>query len=126
MREEQRLLGEQHHRSIVRSHGDARRSVGEDATGEFHATRIGAQQTGHHTQQRRLAGSVGAEHRDDLTLRDLEIDVDVACGDPGPHRQAHSGRSFRREYTATTITTATRISTSDSATAASGSVSRCR
>ena len=62
---------------------------------------------GDHVDQRRLAAAVGAEHRDDLVLRDVEVEVlvqrpagevlgeaadgDVRCR-PGPARTARPGR----------------------------------
>ncbi|GAA3199415.1 hypothetical protein GCM10020255_103240 [Rhodococcus baikonurensis] len=101
--------------------------IGENTGIEFDQPTPRMMQSGNRRQYRRLACAVRSEdgghltgrdveRRDDIALRNLDIDVEATHNEPADPRPR----------TATTITTATTTSTSESATAASGSVSRWR
>ena len=69
-----------------------RRRVGDLAPVEDHRAAVGLDHAGDRLQQRRLAGAVRAEQRDDLALVDLEVDAEqhlhAAVGDVEPaHEQ---------------------------------------
>src|SRR4029077_18879484 len=51
------------------------RGAGDLAAGEFYASRARPKQPGEHVVERRLAGAVAAQHRDDLALGDGEVDA---------------------------------------------------
>ncbi len=124
-------------------HQGARGGVGEDAvalppgTREHDAPRRRHVQAGHDAQQGRLPRAVRADHRQGPPGRDGDVDADVAGavvdGDVQPAHAATLSVNPRRklrvppaEWTSATTITATITSSMDSATAASGSVSRWR
>ena len=94
---------------------------------EFDPAVVGAQQSGDQQQQRGLPCAVGPQHGQHLSVvqREVELRRRAARRGPAP-AAAHIGPASRRVAEAITMTAATTISSSESATAASGSVSRCR
>ena len=125
MREQQCLLGEQSHTAGMRWDEDPGGGIGENGVAEDYSAGIGRQEPGDQREQRRLTGAIGAQDRQDVTACQLEGEVGVTFGHLRVQFQpAHNGPVSRREAEAITMVAATRISRSDRATAASGSVSR--
>ena len=127
VREEQGVLAEQGRTPGVRRDHQARAAradVGEHLPVDGHPAGGGPDQAGQHPEERRLAGAVGAEQREGLTVGDLDGRLDVA---DGVGELDHDGHIELRPCRAKPMTTtATTSSTSARATAASGSVSRWR
>ena len=72
LREHLAALGHQHH---ALRHDPVRREILQVLALESHFSRDRAMQSRERAHQRRLAGAVGAQHRDQLALLDLQIDV---------------------------------------------------
>ena len=124
VREQQGVLREQRDPAGVRR--DEGALAGELATAEDDPTAVGPQGAGGHGQEGGLPGAVGAQQRDGLALGDLDRDVHVAVRHRGGELERHRALPSRRgRWRAKPLTTpATTTSTSDIATAASGSVTR--
>ncbi len=121
VREEHRVLAERGDATVVRRHPGP--LVGQDPAVEGDRAGAGAQVPGDQRQCGRLPGAVRADDGEGLAVSDLEVELDVALGDGGAQHEAHALR-LRCARAITAI--ATSISTKESATAASGSLSRCR
>ena len=127
VREQQRLLGEQCDSTSVWRDPDLRLpgspDVEEHATVERRGAGVRSQQTGDHRHGGGLAGTVRPEHGERLPDAHVHGQVEAALAHRGVELEAHVAPRTR----ASPITTiATTTSSSDSATAASASVSRCR
>jgi hypothetical protein len=126
VREQQGFLGEGGDAPVVG--WDVRRAprtgLGEHPPVEQHPSPVGPQQPGEHLQGGGLPRAVGPEQRDGLALTDLEGEVDVPGTDAGVVLQRHTLLLPCRAKPMTS--TATTTSTSERATAPSGSVSRRR
>ena len=97
------------------------------AVGQGDPAAVGSQEAGDQQQQGGLAGTVGAEEGEYLAVLEAEVELDVTLFEARLHvNAAHNAPDRRRLAESTTMSAATTISSSDSATAASGSVSRCR
>ena len=121
VREQHRVLRERGDLPLMRRHPAP--LTGQHLPVEDDLSRGGAQRPRDQRQRRGLPGAVGADQREGLPVGHLELELDPALGDRGAQRQAHA--TTRRRATAM-ISTATIINTKDNATAASGSLSRCR
>ena len=128
MREEHRLLGEQGRAPGVCGDENACARVRHDVIADLDAATVGSQEPGDDLQQRGFPDPVGAQDGQHLAVLDRDVDVESALPEQGRHVHAAHGSApaRRRPAEATTITAATAISSSDNATAASASVSRCR
>ena len=127
VREEQRLLGQHGDTARVGGHENPCAGVGDDHSAEFDPAVVGPQQPGDHQQQGGLAYAVGSEHGEHLAVLEREVEFDAALLESGLHpHAAHTGPASRRLAEAITMIAATTMSNNDRATAASGSVSRCR
>ena len=124
--EEPRLLSEHRDPASVRgeplpgSGGAEQRPVA-----QLSVTAGRSQEPGQHLQHCGLARTVGAQDRQVLAVGDLERHLDIAGGQLEVQTQAHRLLVLRAPAAEMT-TSATTTSTSESATAASGLVSRCR
>ena len=134
MREEVGVLRERRDAAGVRRGPEPRAvvQVEQRRPVEIRTPRVGVHQPRDDAQQRGLAGAVGPEDGDGLAGLDAQIDGEAPRGDRGREREGH-GRALRVSVEAVparwarpTTITATTISTSERATAASGSTSRCR
>ena len=119
---------------VLEDHADApvdgrneSRFVVPDLVADRDVTGVEGEQAGQQAQQRRLPGSVGADHGQRLAGRDLEGRREherfALEGDVGPQRQACAPVSQRSRISTSTTTETTR-STRLSAIAASGSRSQ--
>ena len=125
MWEEHRLLGEHRHPALVGGDEDTGGGVSENPVAEHDPGVVGSQQPGDQGQQRRLACAVRAQDREHIPAGELEVEFGAALGQAGlESKAAHSVPANRRDAEAMTMAAATTISSSDSAMAASGSVSR--
>ena len=127
VREQQCLLRQHGDAAVVRGNEDAGTGVGDDPITQGDPAAVGSQQAGDQQQQAGLSGTVGAQDGEYLAVVEAEVELDATLFEAGLHMNAaHSAPDRRRLAEATTMSAATTISSSDSATAASGSVSRCR
>ena len=139
VREEPVGLEDQPDRPLLGRHEAAGAGVVEDGVAEPYPAVGDRRQPGQDPQQGGLAGPVGAEHAEHLPRLDhggdiepervaLDGDVDVERPRGGSQHPGHADGPVRshRSRRATRTTTDTASSTSDSAIAASGSVSRAR
>ncbi len=135
VREEQGVLGEQCDPAAVRRQPGSR-EVEQRLVRERGASRVRPDQARQHPEHRGLARAVRPEQGQRLARAEPQLHLDVALGDRRREVEAHeaapgTGRGLRRSgspapWATATTAMATAISTSDSATAVSGSVSRCR
>ena len=126
MREEQWILSQQRHAPGVGGHPTpgSRTEVEQHPPVELGPTRVGSNDPGEQTQERRLTGAVRPENRHALGCPQPEVDLEVPVAHGRAHPEAHGWLRAVCARPTTRIATATR--TSDRATAASGSLSRCR
>ena len=104
-----------------------RRRAREHALADAHDPGAGRAMPGDGGEQRRLARTVRAEHREHLGCRDRDRDVEPEVAHLGDHpgverparRAGHRGASSRQLRMSTSTATATRMSMSDSAIAMS-------
>ncbi len=89
MREQRRPLGQQGDPAPVGRDEPAgpRNLAGAEADGAGG----GPEQPGDEMEERRLAGSVGADERGDTPPVDRQVEVDTALGDAGAHRHRRHG-----------------------------------
>ena len=151
VREQERLLGQERDPAPVRRRPPGVRSpcgqVEQHGPVELAAPAVGTDHAGDRVEQGGLARTVRSDHRDGLTGGDLEAERDVAGGQADVHGEAHplsprpvpvpvplpvpeipvrNARVPPDPCASVTMTIATTTSTRESATAVSGSVSRCR
>ncbi len=127
VREEQRLLSKHRDAARVRRDEHPGGGVGDHRVPEFDPAVVGTQQSRDERKKRRLACPVGAQNGEHVSVVEREVELCVALIHPRPKAQpAHIGPARRRDAEAMTMPAATTIRSSESATAASGSVSRCR
>ena len=131
MREQQRVLQQQPHPSVVRRHVHSGRRIGQHPIAQPHHALVGAYQSGDDMQGRRFARAVGSEHREHLTRRHRKLHIQRAvCHDRAKLQLAHGYLApfpvRLRAPTPSTTSAATTTSRIDNATAASASVTRCR
>ncbi len=122
------VLAEQGDAAPVRRQPGAGVGVDEDAVAEDHAAAVGPQQAGDDLEDRGLARTVGADEGGHPCPVEGLVDDDPALRDLHAHlegRHATRSRALGR-CTSPTTTPATTTRTSESATAAAGSVSRWR
>ena len=127
VREQQRLLSKHRDAPGVRRDEHPCGGVGDHRVPEFDPAVVGAQQSGDERKECRFPCPVGAKNGQHVSVVEREVELCVALIHARPQAQpAHIGPARRRDAEAMTMTAATTIRSSESATAASGSVSRCR
>src|SRR5690349_19419445 len=112
----------------MRRHEDARLRVGDHLVADAHLTAVRTHEAGDGLHERGLPRPVGAEYGHCLAVvgRDVEIDSALREHDASVHTGHDRDPAARRPAVITTIAAATAFSSSDKATAASASDSRCR
>lgn len=125
VREQQRVLRQQRGAACVGWPPDVEVEVEQHIVVEGRPPGVRPQDPGDDLKHRRLAGTVGPEDRNDLTRGDLQRDVQVAVGHHRIEVERHSAL-LREPRTSPMTRTAMTTRTNDRATAASGSLSRCR
>ena len=106
----------------------ATRRVSEGEASQHDSTVVDADQTGERAKGRRLAGTVRTEKRDHLAVAHVKFQVEPevpatdadCCGETGYHR------GTQRLWSKTSTRTETASSSTDSSSAAPGSVSSAR
>src|SRR5581483_6200274 len=98
VREEEQVLECDRDRALLGGHEDARGRIVERHAVDPKRAGVERDQAGERVHDRRLAGAVRAEERDQLAARDRELDVEIelAATHPEPCLDAHSASKKRR------------------------------